>query len=143
MKMEKLIFVQPMERTGRLRSAGTDVSDVRGRLNAKFAYIKDAFEFEMSVNSLLRVMLNASFEYQRKMAMVSFAYFLGNAFLTSFCRKPRKLQFFQNGLIHKPLVGFRENLGIHCNCEFSAEGNGISLSMFRVRVFAHPSCGRP
>ena len=89
-----LILVEPMEHTGRPRSAGTDVSDVRGRLNAKFAYIKDALEFEMSLWQFVRIVLVKSVEYQQKLAYGEFAYFLGNVFKTSFCRKPKKLPVF-------------------------------------------------
>ncbi len=85
-----LILAEPMEPTGRLRSAGTDVSDVGGRLSSKFAEINDALEYDLSYGSFLRVVVNESFIYQQKLAMVGLTCFLKMALFTSFCRKPRK-----------------------------------------------------
>ena len=71
-----LISAQPMERTGGLRSAGTDVSDVRGQLNAKFAPMEIALKLEMSLCQLVRTMLIETVNMQWKIAIGNFVYFL-------------------------------------------------------------------
>ena len=88
-----LISVQPMERTGGLRSAGTDVSDVRGQLNAKFAPMENAHEFEMSLWHLMRAMIVEIIGMQQKMAIESLVYFCKHVG-KPFCRKSRKLQVY-------------------------------------------------
>ena len=88
-----VISVQLMERTGGLRSAGTDVSDVRGRLNMKFAFMEKAHEFEMSLWQHVLTMLVDFSNMRRAMAMESFGYYLKNI-NKPFCRKPRKLPVY-------------------------------------------------
>ena len=83
-----LISAQPMERT--LRSAGTDVSDVRGQLNVKFPPMEIALKLEMSLWQLMRTMLVEITSMQQKMAIESLVY-LGKHVGKPFCRKSRKL----------------------------------------------------
>ena len=93
MKIEMVISVQLMERTGGLRSAGTDVSDVRGRLNEKFALMEKAHEFEMSLWQLVQTMLVTISSVVQKMAIGNLVYRCENID-KPFCRKSRKLQVY-------------------------------------------------
>ena len=88
-----LISAQPMERTGGLRPAGTDVSDVRGRLIAKFAPMEVALKLERSLCQLVRTMLIETVNMQWKMAIGDFVYFCKHVG-KPFCRKPRKLPVY-------------------------------------------------
>ena len=82
-----------MERTGGLRSAGTVVSDVRGRLNAKFAPMEIALELEMSFCQLMRTMLVETANMQAKIVLSGFTNFLENVG-KPFCRKPYRIPVY-------------------------------------------------
>ena len=135
-----------MERTGGLQSAGTDVSDVRGQLNAKFAPMENAHEFEMSLWQLMRTMVVEITSMQQKMAIESLVYFCKHVG-KPFCRKSRKLQVYPKRFnlttVGKLQRGFRESLQLRIfrrrkrNIIKYVSCSGICSSFMRPTMTSH------
>ena len=102
-----------MERTGGLRSAGTDVSDVRGKLLAKFAPMENALELEKSFVQLMRDMLVEIASTQQKSVLSGFTDFLEHVG-EPFCRKPYQIPVYPKRFnlttVGKLRKEFRESL---------------------------------